>query len=73
MLVEILRNEDDHAIGWTLKGENPEEISKLGIIRDLTFWGYDENSIQYNGRKESDDQNNNPGILSWKQKKYIKQ
>ena len=65
MLVELIRNDDNHVVGWTLQGENPEEIKKLAYIRDMQFWGYDDTEIVYNGRKESDDKNRNPGILSW--------
>lgn len=72
MIVNIIKDEHGKAVGWEMSGENPEEIKKLGTIRDLQFWGYDENVIQYNGRRESDDKNNNPGILSWKQKRLIR-
>lgn len=70
MIVEIITDENGQPIGWSMQGENKEEISKLAIIRDLQFFGFDETNIKYNGRKESDDKNGNPGILSWKQKKH---
>jgi hypothetical protein len=72
MIVELLRNEDNKVIGWQMTGESPEEINKLKYIRDLSFWGSGDTAIDYNGRRESDDANNNPGILSWKQRQYIK-
>ena len=68
MNVEIIKDSDGNAIGWSMQGENRLEINKLGAIRDLQFFGYDETVIKYNGRKEGDDENNDPGILSWKQK-----
>ncbi len=68
MKVEIVRNEKNQPVGWEMKGENEEEIKKLSIIRDLQFWGVEETVITYEGRRESDDKNNNPGILTWKQK-----
>lgn len=70
MKIVILYNDKSQPIGWEMSGENSEEISKLGIIRDLQFWGYNETDIKYNGRKESDDVNNNPGKLSWVQKRF---
>jgi hypothetical protein len=69
MKVEIVLDENNRACGWEMSGENEEEIKKLGIIRDLQFWGTGDNVITYNGRRQSDDKNNNPGILSWVQKR----
>ena len=70
MLVELVRNEQGKVIGWTMKGESPEEIDKLGYIRDLTFWGFDSTSIVYAGRSGGDDATNNPGTLKWQQRRY---
>ena len=72
MIVELLRDEDNTVIGWTMTGESEEEIDKVRYIRDLSFWGFDETAIEYSGRKNSDDKNRNPGTLSWKQRKHIK-
>ena len=72
MNVQIIRDENGKAVGWSMQGENPQEIDKLGTIRDLQFWGFDDTAIEYNGRRESDDKNNNPGILSWVQRKFRK-
>lgn len=70
MVVEIITDKNGQPIGWSMQGENKEEISKLAIIRDLQFFGFDETNIEYDGRKQADDKNNNPGILFWKQKKH---
>ena len=72
MIVELLKNEDDIVIGWAMTGESEAEINKLRYIRDLSFWGFDGTAIDYNGRMDSDEENNNPGTLSWKQRQYIK-
>ena len=71
MKVEIIKNDNNESIGWTMEGENEKEISKLGIIRDLQFFGFEQTSIKYNGRKNSNDKENNPGILSWIQKRFV--
>jgi hypothetical protein len=71
MLVNILKDEAGRSIGWEMSGENPEEIKKLSIIRDLTFWGVDDTAIRYNGRRESNDAEGDPGIISWKQQGLI--
>ena len=61
MIVELIKNEKGHVIGYEMKGENPQEIEKLCHIRDMHF----ASTVIYNGRRESDDKNRNPGILSW--------
>lgn len=72
MKVEIIYDENTKApIGWELSGENKDEIRKLGVIRDLTFWGSGEYAIEYAGRRGGNDAEMDPGILSWKQKKFI--
>ena len=72
MILELIRNEDNKVIGWSLEGESGEDMQKLRAIRDLSFWGLDDTAVEYNGRAKSNDDAGNPGILSWKQKKYIK-
>lgn len=67
MTVNIVYDKDNRACGWEMTGENPEEIKKLGTIRDLQFWGFDDNAIEYNGRREGDVEKGNPGTLSWTQ------
>lgn len=68
----IIIKAEGKAVGWEMKGENPEEIEKLRIIRELEFLGINETEVVYRGRRESDDKNNNPGILCWIQRKFIK-
>jgi hypothetical protein len=77
MKVELLKDENGKAIGWSMQGENPQEIEKLGIIRDLQFFGFDESAIRYDGRETAhltkEEKINNPGVLSWKQRKFTKE
>ena len=61
MIVELIKNEKGDVIGYEMKGENPQEIEKLCHIRDMNFAG----TPKYKGRRDSDDKNRNPGILSW--------
>lgn len=62
MIVELEKNAERQTIGWSMKGDTPDEILKLNAIRNLNFFG---DKISYNGRRDSDDQNNNAGTLSW--------
>jgi hypothetical protein len=68
MNVTIIKNDKGQAIGWTMEGENREEIDKLCSIRNLQFFGYNDTAIVYNGRKNGNDADNNPGTLSWIQR-----
>ena len=61
MEIKLIKKEDGRVIGYEMKGENPEEMEKLCHIRDMNYAGL----IKYNGRRDSDDKNMNPGILSW--------
>jgi hypothetical protein len=70
MHVEIIKDENNKPIGWSMQGENKEEINKLCDIRNLQFFGFDDTAIEYNGRKEGNDNEGNPGILSWIQRKF---
>jgi len=71
MVVNIIKDKDNQPVGWTMEGENREEINKLIHIRNLQFFGIDETSIKYNGRTGGDDKDHNPGILSWIQKRFL--
>lgn len=67
MLVELIKHEGQ-VIGWSMEGESPEEIKKLGVIRNIQFAGFDDTEIVYSGRKGGNV--TNPGVLSWKQSKH---
>jgi len=68
MNVEIITDDAGQPIGWSMQGENKQEISKLAIIRDLQFFGMDDTAIRYAGREQGNDAEGDPGILSWKQR-----
>lgn len=60
---------DGKAAGWTIKGETDREKRIVNTIRDLSFWGFDETRIVYNGRSEYTDEED-AGRLHWIQKKH---
>lgn len=68
MTVELIKDENGYAIGWTMEGETPQEIKKLGTIREMQFFGFDDTAIVYSGRTKGSDKN--AGVLSWKQRKH---
>jgi len=67
MKVEILRDENNRAIGWTITGETPEEKLTVNTIRNLQFWGSGDTSIEYAGREGGSKDNSDAGTLKWKQ------
>jgi len=71
MLVEIIKDEKGNPVGWSMRGENREEINKLIDIRNLQFFGLGDTVIEYNGRKGGSDKDYDPGTLSWAQQQYI--
>jgi hypothetical protein len=71
MIVTIIKDVNDKPIGWSMQGENREELNKLIDIRNLQFFGLEETAIEYAGRKGENNKEYNPGILSWKQAQYI--
>jgi hypothetical protein len=70
MKVTILKCPEGKPIGWTMEGENREELNKLCDIRNLQFFGCGDTAITYNGRKGGDDKDGNPGVLSWVQRRF---
>lgn len=72
MKVEIIKSEAGQSIGWTMAAEDKEEFNKLGTIRNLSFFGFEDSLVDYDGRSGSDDAAGDPGVLRWKQKMYIK-
>lgn len=68
MNVEIITDDAGQPIGWSMQGEDKVEVNKLAIIRDLQFFGMDDTAIRYAGRKDGNDAEGDPGILSWKQR-----
>ena len=68
MKVEIIRNENQEAIGWSIEATTEDEKSIVNTIRNLSFFGFDDTAIRYNGREGGDDYY--AGKLKWCQKKY---
>ena len=70
MNVQIIKDENNKAIGWSIEGETEQEKLTVNAIRNLQFFGYKETAIEYAGREGGDI--NYAGKLSWKQKQHIK-
>jgi hypothetical protein len=68
MRVEIKRN-DGKAIGWSITAETEEEKQTLNIMRDLIFWGLDDDVVDYAGRID-DESKENIQSLHWVKKKF---
>ena len=66
MIVQIIRDEDNKPIGWSIKGETPKEKLIVNTIRNMQFFGYEDTAIEYAGRTDSDDANHDAGTLAWK-------
>lgn len=75
MKIEIIKDNIGQAIGWKIIPESREDQKTLGTIRNLSFWGFDETKITYNGIKASEIKVDGKQVLvvdeiSWIQKQY---
>ena len=73
MIVKLIRDENDNntVIGWSITGETPEEKLIVNTIRNMQFFGFGDEGIEYAGRTNSEGIDD-AGTLSWKQRKHIK-
>jgi hypothetical protein len=70
MKVELIYNENNKAIGWSIDASTEDEKSIVNTIRNLQFFGLDDTVIRYNGREGGDEKY--AGKLKWCQKKHTK-
>ena len=66
MKVELIYNENNKAIGWSIDAATEHEKTIVNIIRDLQFFGVDETAIIYDGREGGDEKY--AGKLMWVKK-----
>jgi len=73
-MVQLVRNENNRIIGWEMRPTTPEEQEIAGAIRDMQFFGFDENKPVYNGLELIDPDKGkvmgNVKRISWVMKKY---
>lgn len=50
MKVRLIKH-NNLTVGWTIEGENEEEMRIVGSIRNMCFFGMGENAIKYAGVK----------------------
>lgn len=55
MRIEFIHNEDDKRVGYKLISETEDDFLKMGAIRDMIFFGFDEKAIVYDGREMTPD------------------
>ena len=53
MKVEITRNADNKVVGYKLIKETDADYETIERIRDMHFWGLDDQVIEYNGRSST--------------------
>jgi hypothetical protein len=71
-----LIKKDGEVVGWEVRPTNPEEDKIAAAMRDLTFFGFDETAIKYDGLTLKDPESGktmgNIKSLTWIQKQYTK-
>lgn len=71
MRVELTRNNDNKIVGYKMIVESEDDKDTIAFIRDMYFWGLDEQVITYDGR-ESDNKDNTV-VLKFVKKWYANQ
>mgnify|MGYP003136208320 FL=1 len=49
MKIKLIKNETE-TIGWYLYAETMDEAYKINSVRNMIFFGYDDQVVKYNGR-----------------------
>lgn len=55
MKIELVKHEGK-TVGWTIIAETTEDKLTLGTMRNMEFFGMDENSVEYDGVSSEDDE-----------------
>lgn len=51
MKIEFIYNDDEKRVGYKLVAETDDDFNKLGAVRDMIFFGFNEKAIVYDGRE----------------------
>lgn len=70
MKIILKKDENNYACGWEITAETEEEIGTVNTMRNLTFFGFEDTKIVYNGRSGGKEDYTDAGTLHWIQKKY---
>lgn len=75
-MVNIIKDEKGHSIGWEMVPTTEEEQKIVGTVRDLQFWGLKDTYPSYNGLELLDPKKGkvlgNIKRISWVQNKHQK-
>lgn len=67
----IVEDGKERVAGWDLIPETQEDEDKICLMRDAIFWGWQDNRIEYAGRRGNEFNENWPiDMLMWRKKKY---
>ena len=50
MKLELVRNTDNKVVGYKMIRESHDDVETFEHIRDMYFWGLNENVLTYDGR-----------------------
>jgi hypothetical protein len=75
MKVEIVKSETGAPIGWNIIRESEEDDNTLAVIRNLSFFGFNDTKIMYDGfdklNPEMEGDHGNVERIKFIQKKHI--
>jgi hypothetical protein len=75
-MIKLIKDKNNNPIGWEMNPTTEEEQKIAASIRDLQYFGMNEEKIEYNGLKLIDPDKGktlgNIKSISWLQKKHHK-
>lgn len=72
MKIELIKNEANRTVGWSIIGETKEDKLRLGTMRNLLFFGTGDDVIEYDGVSTDPENENLAEKLHFATKGYIK-
>lgn len=70
MILELVKHEGK-SVGWKLVAENEADRLRLGSVRNLQFWGFDDTNIEYAGVNAHPEYENQVQSLEWRQHQHL--
>lgn len=72
MRIEFIYNDDGLRVGYKLISETEDDYVKMGAVRDMIFFGFDEKEMVYDGRESTPD-DKRIQALKWCTKEHSEQ
>lgn len=72
MKIELTRDENGKTVGWSITGETREDKLRLGSMRNMLFFGMNDNFVEYDGMETDPNDRDYVLRLKFATRGYIK-